>query len=80
MVIMFKPFVFVLHVGGLSQDQRLEAMWKLKQYQCRVLISTDLVRMSNYYNTYTGKYRMFNTKVTFFFSYKSVSSTDVTWY
>nr|XP_055023856.1 probable ATP-dependent RNA helicase DDX20 [Misgurnus anguillicaudatus] len=28
--------------GGLSQDQRLEAMWKLKQYQCRVLISTDL--------------------------------------
>lgn len=30
--------------GGLSQDQRLEAMSKLKQYQCRVLISTDLVR------------------------------------
>ncbi|KAJ8370300.1 hypothetical protein SKAU_G00103280 [Synaphobranchus kaupii] len=29
--------------GGLSQDQRLEAMSKLKQYQCRVLISTDLV-------------------------------------
>ncbi|XP_061590914.1 probable ATP-dependent RNA helicase DDX20 [Cololabis saira] len=28
--------------GGLSQDQRLEAMSKLKQYQCRVLISTDL--------------------------------------
>ncbi|KAI2661613.1 putative ATP-dependent RNA helicase DDX20 [Labeo rohita] len=28
--------------GGLSQDQRLEAMWKLRQYQCRVLISTDL--------------------------------------
>lgn len=65
MVIMFKPFVFVLHVGGLSQDQRLEAMWKLKQYQCRVLISTDLVRISTYYNTYTGKHPMFNTKVTF---------------
>ncbi|TRZ00902.1 hypothetical protein DNTS_013066 [Danionella cerebrum] len=32
----------VCNVGGLSQDQRLEAMWKLKQYQCRVLISTDL--------------------------------------
>uniref|UniRef100_A0A8C9VDE5 RNA helicase n=1 Tax=Scleropages formosus TaxID=113540 RepID=A0A8C9VDE5_SCLFO len=28
--------------GSLSQDQRLEAMAKLKQYQCRVLISTDL--------------------------------------
>ncbi|XP_076022828.1 putative ATP-dependent RNA helicase DDX20 [Genypterus blacodes] len=28
--------------GGLSQDQRLEAMSKLKQYKCRVLISTDL--------------------------------------
>ncbi|XP_056130403.1 probable ATP-dependent RNA helicase DDX20 [Lampris incognitus] len=28
--------------GGLSQSQRLEAMSKLKQYQCRVLISTDL--------------------------------------
>ncbi|KAL4648395.1 putative ATP-dependent RNA helicase DDX20 [Arapaima gigas] len=28
--------------GYLSQDQRLEAMAKLKQYQCRVLISTDL--------------------------------------
>ncbi|XP_061760424.1 probable ATP-dependent RNA helicase DDX20 [Nerophis ophidion] len=28
--------------GGLSQEQRLEAMSKLKQYQCRVLISTDL--------------------------------------
>ncbi|KAK0152396.1 putative ATP-dependent RNA helicase DDX20 [Merluccius polli] len=28
--------------GGLSQDERLEAMSKLKQYQCRVLISTDL--------------------------------------
>ncbi|XP_068605461.1 probable ATP-dependent RNA helicase DDX20 [Brachionichthys hirsutus] len=28
--------------GGLSQDQRLEAMSKLKQYQCRVLVSTDL--------------------------------------
>ncbi|XP_029292402.1 putative ATP-dependent RNA helicase DDX20 [Cottoperca gobio] len=28
--------------GGLSQDQRLDAMSKLKQYQCRVLISTDL--------------------------------------
>ncbi|XP_066559512.1 putative ATP-dependent RNA helicase DDX20 [Amia ocellicauda] len=28
--------------GSLSQDQRLQAMSKLKQYQCRVLISTDL--------------------------------------
>ncbi|XP_076845751.1 putative ATP-dependent RNA helicase DDX20 [Brachyhypopomus gauderio] len=28
--------------GTLSQEQRLEAMSKLKQYQCRVLISTDL--------------------------------------
>ncbi|KAF3696963.1 putative ATP-dependent RNA helicase DDX20 [Channa argus] len=28
--------------GGLSQDLRLEAMSKLKHYQCRVLISTDL--------------------------------------
>uniref|UniRef100_A0AAY4B9H9 RNA helicase n=1 Tax=Denticeps clupeoides TaxID=299321 RepID=A0AAY4B9H9_9TELE len=28
--------------GGLSQEQRLDAMSKLKQYQCRVLISTDL--------------------------------------
>ncbi|KAI3356925.1 hypothetical protein L3Q82_003566 [Scortum barcoo] len=28
--------------GGLTQDQRLDAMSKLKQYQCRVLISTDL--------------------------------------
>lgn len=33
--------------GGLSQDQRLEAMSKLKQYQCRVLISTDLVRRTD---------------------------------
>lgn len=33
----------MIHTGGLSQDQRLEAMSKLKQYQCRVLISTDLV-------------------------------------
>ncbi|XP_057717127.1 probable ATP-dependent RNA helicase DDX20 [Corythoichthys intestinalis] len=28
--------------GSLSQEQRLTAMSKLKQYQCRVLISTDL--------------------------------------
>uniref|UniRef100_A0A3Q2XC11 RNA helicase n=1 Tax=Hippocampus comes TaxID=109280 RepID=A0A3Q2XC11_HIPCM len=28
--------------GSLNQEQRLEAMSKLKQYQCRVLISTDL--------------------------------------
>ncbi|XP_012987954.2 probable ATP-dependent RNA helicase DDX20 [Esox lucius] len=28
--------------GCLSQDQRMEAMSKLKQYQCRILISTDL--------------------------------------
>ncbi|KAJ8015895.1 hypothetical protein DPEC_G00001300 [Dallia pectoralis] len=28
--------------GSLSQDQRMEAMSKLKQYQCRILISTDL--------------------------------------
>ncbi|XP_041084738.1 probable ATP-dependent RNA helicase DDX20 [Polyodon spathula] len=28
--------------GSLTQDQRLEAMSKLKQYKCRVLISTDL--------------------------------------
>ncbi|KAK2841203.1 hypothetical protein Q7C36_012782 [Tachysurus vachellii] len=28
--------------GSLTQEQRLEAMSKLKQYQCRVLISTDL--------------------------------------
>lgn len=33
--------------GGLSQDQRLEAMSKLKLYQCRVLISTDLVRRTH---------------------------------
>ena len=38
-----KPFA-VIGAGGLTQDQRLEAMSKLKQYQCRVLISTDLVR------------------------------------
>lgn len=34
----------LISAGGLSQEQRLEAMSKLKQYQCRVLISTDLVR------------------------------------
>ncbi|XP_051913164.1 probable ATP-dependent RNA helicase DDX20 [Hippocampus zosterae] len=28
--------------GSLNQEQRLEAMSKLKRYQCRVLISTDL--------------------------------------
>lgn len=38
--------IFILFSGGLTQDQRLEAMSKLKQYQCRVLISTDLVRPS----------------------------------
>ncbi|XP_028652187.2 probable ATP-dependent RNA helicase DDX20 [Erpetoichthys calabaricus] len=28
--------------GGLTQEQRMEAMSRLKQYKCRVLISTDL--------------------------------------
>ncbi|NWX87803.1 DDX20 helicase, partial [Nothoprocta pentlandii] len=28
--------------GGMNQSQRLDAMAKLKQFQCRVLISTDL--------------------------------------
>lgn len=30
-------------LGNMNQNQRLDAMAKLKQFQCRVLISTDLV-------------------------------------
>lgn len=33
-------FVFL---GNMNQNQRLDAMAKLKQFHCRVLISTDLV-------------------------------------
>lgn len=30
-------------LGSMNQSQRLDAMAKLKQFHCRVLISTDLV-------------------------------------
>lgn len=33
-------FIFL---GNMNQNQRLDAMAKLKQFHCRVLISTDLV-------------------------------------
>lgn len=33
-------------LGSMNQNQRLDAMAKLKQYHCRVLISTDLVSLS----------------------------------
>ncbi|XP_069489418.1 probable ATP-dependent RNA helicase DDX20 isoform X2 [Ambystoma mexicanum] len=37
-----KGFPAVCISGSMSQDNRLEAMSKLKQFHCRVLISTDL--------------------------------------
>ncbi|KAM8977183.1 putative ATP-dependent RNA helicase DDX20 [Pelodytes ibericus] len=37
-----KGFPAVCISGGMNQNQRLEAMSKLKQFHCRVLISTDL--------------------------------------
>lgn len=32
-------------LGNMNQNQRLDAMAKLKQFHCRVLISTDLVNI-----------------------------------
>lgn len=53
-VIRFNEVPCLASAGGLSQDQRLEAMSKLKQYQCRVLISTDLVRCKNLPHVYVN--------------------------
>lgn len=36
-------FSFWVFLGNMNQNQRLDAMAKLKQFHCRVLISTDLV-------------------------------------
>ncbi|XP_063811433.1 probable ATP-dependent RNA helicase DDX20 [Pseudophryne corroboree] len=41
-VLTSKGFPAVCISGGMNQNQRLDAMAKLKQYHCRVLISTDL--------------------------------------
>ncbi|KAG8589469.1 hypothetical protein GDO81_006402 [Engystomops pustulosus] len=41
-VLTAKGFPAVCISGSMNQNQRLEAMAKLKQYHCRVLISTDL--------------------------------------
>ncbi|CAJ0965712.1 unnamed protein product, partial [Ranitomeya imitator] len=41
-VLTAKGFPAVCISGGMNQNQRLDAMAKLKQYHCRVLISTDL--------------------------------------
>ncbi|XP_073523292.1 probable ATP-dependent RNA helicase DDX20 [Phyllobates terribilis] len=41
-VLSAKGFPAVCISGGMNQNQRLDAMAKLKQYHCRVLISTDL--------------------------------------
>jgi len=38
--------------GGLEQIDRIEAIYRLKAYDCRILISTDLV--SHYYPRYNG--------------------------
>ena len=35
-----------LHPGSQTQAQRLKAMEKLKEFKCRVLISTDLVSLN----------------------------------
>lgn len=37
------PFLISVFLGSMNQNQRLDAMAKLKQFHCRVLISTDLV-------------------------------------
>lgn len=39
-------------LGSMNQNQRLDAMAKLKQFHCRVLISTDLV--SQYFTAYVS--------------------------
>ncbi|KAM4044928.1 putative ATP-dependent RNA helicase DDX20 isoform 1-T2 [Anomaloglossus baeobatrachus] len=41
-VLTAKGFPAVCISGSMNQNQRLDAMAKLKQYHCRVLISTDL--------------------------------------
>ncbi|XP_075052347.1 putative ATP-dependent RNA helicase DDX20 isoform X2 [Mixophyes fleayi] len=41
-VLTTKGFPAVCISGGMNQNQRLDAMAKLKQFHCRVLISTDL--------------------------------------
>ncbi|XP_056414241.1 probable ATP-dependent RNA helicase DDX20 [Hyla sarda] len=41
-VLSAKGFPAVCISGSMNQNQRLDAMAKLKQYHCRVLISTDL--------------------------------------
>lgn len=43
--ILAELFLYVLFglLGSMNQNQRLDAMAKLKQFHCRVLISTDLV-------------------------------------
>ncbi|XP_068114993.1 probable ATP-dependent RNA helicase DDX20 [Hyperolius riggenbachi] len=41
-VLTAKGFPAVCISGSMNQNQRLDAMTKLKQYHCRVLISTDL--------------------------------------
>lgn len=35
--------LLLVFLGNMNQNQRLDAMAKLKQFHCRVLISTDLV-------------------------------------
>ena len=39
-----KSLLYFLLSGSQTQSQRLKAMERLKQFKCRVLISTDLVR------------------------------------
>ena len=35
--------VYFFEKGGQGQNERLDAMRKLKEFKCRILISTDLV-------------------------------------
>lgn len=40
---LFHDSNFYVIAGSQTQSQRLKAMEKLKEFKCRVLISTDLV-------------------------------------
>ena len=39
-------FCFYIVIGSQGQNERLDAMAKLKEFKCRILISTDLVSRS----------------------------------
>jgi ATP-dependent RNA helicase DDX20 len=44
------PAIFI--AGNIEQAKRNKAIMQLKQFKCRILVSTDLVRKSNYETKY----------------------------